>query len=465
MAQKPEHIMRKAGLDESPVGIKISGRNINNLRYADDTTLMAESEEELKSFLMQVKEGSTKVGLKLNITKIKIMASGPITSWQKDGEEMEAVTDFIFLSSKITADGDCSQEIKGCLLLGRKAMANLDSILKSRDFTLPTKKAFHSKGGNVQKKQWDNMEVDENNLFVKKRVYSDKQFPLNCIHSVRIALKDEGLSKKKVVEVIGLDAMILIFLMFSFKPTFAISSFTIIKNGEMGEEEKMTTPGDDSWTVTKAGWKKLQYCVLRLLPHCTVLQYQGSTEDNSLEKIPKSLASHTVARKRKEEVKQGQHFNIPRILEEMWPGEHIRKAMPGQAKGPSELLQPADHFCCPSTSRTFQDQTVDSMRSALLGEAIASRAGVSNSRPMGQLLGRAGHGGGALRPSKPRQHLGQPQDERPTTTAACLWTIVQPKGKVPFSSRFGASSIGREHGLTHRAVVKAKTKRRDEISQ
>ncbi|XP_058019784.1 uncharacterized protein LOC131188495 [Ahaetulla prasina] len=134
-----EHIMRKAGLDESKIGIKIAGRNINNLRYADDTTLMAESEEELKSLLMRVKEESAKVGLKLNIKKTKIMASVPFNSWQINGEEMEVVTDFIFLGSKITADGDCSQEIKSRLLLGRKAMANLDSVLKSRDITLPTK--------------------------------------------------------------------------------------------------------------------------------------------------------------------------------------------------------------------------------------------------------------------------------------------------------------------------------------
>ncbi|KAF7250413.1 Metallo-beta-lactamase domain-containing protein 2 [Varanus komodoensis] len=134
-----EHIMRKVGLDESPVGIKIAGRNINNLRYLDDTTLMAESEEELKSLLMWVKEESAKVGLKLNIKKTKIMASGPLTFWQIDGEEMEVGTDFIFLGSKITADRDCSQEIKRHLLLGRKAMANLDSILKSRNITLPTK--------------------------------------------------------------------------------------------------------------------------------------------------------------------------------------------------------------------------------------------------------------------------------------------------------------------------------------
>ncbi|KAF7252571.1 RNA-directed DNA polymerase from mobile element jockey [Varanus komodoensis] len=137
-----EHIMRKAGLDESPVGIKIAGRNINNLKYADDTTLMAESEEELQSLLMLVKEESTKVGLKLNIKKTKIMASSPLTSWQIDGEEMEVVTDFIFLGSKITVDEDRSQEIKRRLLLGRKAMANLDSILKSRDITLPTKMLF-----------------------------------------------------------------------------------------------------------------------------------------------------------------------------------------------------------------------------------------------------------------------------------------------------------------------------------
>ena len=131
--------MRNVGLDEAQAGIKISGRNINNLRYADDTTLMAESEEEQKSLLMKVKEESEKVGLKLNIQKTKIMASGPIPSWQIDGETMETVRDLIFLSSKITADDDCSHEIKKRLLLGRKVMTNLDSILKSRDITLPTK--------------------------------------------------------------------------------------------------------------------------------------------------------------------------------------------------------------------------------------------------------------------------------------------------------------------------------------
>ena len=131
--------MRNAGLDEAQVGIKIAGRNINNLRYADDTTLMAESEEELKSLLMKVKEESEKVGLKLNIQKTKIMASVPITSWQIDGETVETVADFIFLGSKITVDGNYSHEIKRHLLLGRKVMTNLDSVLKSRDITLPTK--------------------------------------------------------------------------------------------------------------------------------------------------------------------------------------------------------------------------------------------------------------------------------------------------------------------------------------
>ena len=131
--------MRNAGLDEAQAGIKIAGRNINNLRYADDTTLKAESEGELKSFLVKVKEENEKVGLKHNIQKTKIMASGPITSWQIDGETMETVTDFIFLGSKITSDGDCSHEIKRRLLLGRKVMTNLDSILKSRDITLSTK--------------------------------------------------------------------------------------------------------------------------------------------------------------------------------------------------------------------------------------------------------------------------------------------------------------------------------------
>ena len=130
--------MRNAGLEEAQAGIKIAGRNINSLRYADDTTLMAESEEELKSLLMKVKEESEKVGLKLNIQK-KIMASCPITSWEIDGETVETVSDFIFLGSRITADGDCSHEIKRRLLLGRKVMRNLDNILKSRDITLPTK--------------------------------------------------------------------------------------------------------------------------------------------------------------------------------------------------------------------------------------------------------------------------------------------------------------------------------------
>ena len=131
--------MRNTGLEEKQAGIKIARRNINNLRYADDTTLMVESEEELKSLLMKVKEESEKVGLKLNIWKTKIMASGPITSWEIDGEIAEIVSDFILGGSKITVDGDCSHEIKRCLLLGRKLMTNLDSILKRRDITLPTK--------------------------------------------------------------------------------------------------------------------------------------------------------------------------------------------------------------------------------------------------------------------------------------------------------------------------------------
>ena len=141
-----EYIKRNAKMDEAQVGIKIAGRNISNLRYANDTTLMAESEEELKNLLMKVKEESEKVGLKLNIQKTKIMASGPITSWQIDRETMETMTDFIFLGSKITADGDCSHEIKRCLSLGRKSMANQDSILKSRDITLLTR--------SIQSKLW-----------------------------------------------------------------------------------------------------------------------------------------------------------------------------------------------------------------------------------------------------------------------------------------------------------------------
>ena len=138
--------MRNARLDEAQAGIKIAWRTINNHRYADDTTLTAESEEELKSLLIRVKEESEKAGLKLNIQKTKIMASGPITSWQIDGEKVRTVADFIFLGSKITVDGDCSHEIKRCLLLGRKVMSNLDSILKSRDITLPTKEGPSSQG-------------------------------------------------------------------------------------------------------------------------------------------------------------------------------------------------------------------------------------------------------------------------------------------------------------------------------
>ena len=131
--------MQNARLNEAQGGIKIARRNINNLRYTDDTTLIAQSEEELKSLLMKVKEDTEEGGLKVNIQKTKIMASGPITSWEIDGETVETVADFIFLGSKITVDGDCSHEIKRCLLLGRKVMTNLDSILKSRDITLPTK--------------------------------------------------------------------------------------------------------------------------------------------------------------------------------------------------------------------------------------------------------------------------------------------------------------------------------------
>ena len=134
-----EYIMRNAGLEETQAGIKIDGRNINNFRYADDTTLMAESEEEVKSLLLKVKVESEKVGLKLNFQKMKLMASGPITSWEIDGETVETVSDFIFWGSKITADDDCSHAIKKRLLLGRKVMTNLESIFKSRDITLPTK--------------------------------------------------------------------------------------------------------------------------------------------------------------------------------------------------------------------------------------------------------------------------------------------------------------------------------------
>ena len=147
--------MRNTGMEETQAGIKIDGRNSNNLRYADDTTLMAESEEELKSLLMKVKEESENLGLRLNIQKTKIMASGPITSWQIEGETMETVSDFLFLGSKLTADGDYSHEIKGRLLLGTKAMTNLDSVLKSKDVTLPIKTSSQSYGFSSSKvRKW-----------------------------------------------------------------------------------------------------------------------------------------------------------------------------------------------------------------------------------------------------------------------------------------------------------------------
>ena len=167
-----EYIMRNAGLEETQAGIKIARKNINKLRYAGDTTLMAESEEELKSLLMKVKVESEKVGLKLNIQKIKIMASGPITSWEIDGETVETMADFIFLGSKITADGDCSHEIKRRLLLGRKVVTNIDSILKSRDIILPTKVSlvkamvfpvvmYGCKSWTVKKAEWQRIDAFE----------------------------------------------------------------------------------------------------------------------------------------------------------------------------------------------------------------------------------------------------------------------------------------------------------------
>ena len=161
-------------LDESQAGIKIARRNSNNLRYADDTTLVAESQEELKNLLMRVKEESEKTGLKLNMQKTKIMASSPITSWQTKGGKVEAVTDFIFLSSKITSDGDCSHEIKRYLLLGRKAMTKLDSILKSRDITL-WKKGPYSQSYNFSSGHISMWELDH-----KKRLSAEELMPLNC---------------------------------------------------------------------------------------------------------------------------------------------------------------------------------------------------------------------------------------------------------------------------------------------
>ena len=163
--------MRNTGLEETQAGIKIVGRNIHNLRYEDDTTLMAESEEELKSFLMKVKEESEKVALKLNVQKTKIMASGPITSWERDGETVETVSDFIFGGSKTTADGDCSHEIKRHLLLGRKVMTKLDSILKSRDITLPTKVCL------VKFFQWSWMDV---RVGLWRKLSTEELMLLNC---------------------------------------------------------------------------------------------------------------------------------------------------------------------------------------------------------------------------------------------------------------------------------------------
>ncbi|XDC51851.1 hypothetical protein R6Z07M_003033 [Ovis aries] len=173
--------MRNAGLEETRAGIKIAGRNINNLRYADDTTLMAESEEELKSLLMKVTEKSEKVGLKLIIQKTKIMASGPITSWEIDGE---TVSDFIFGGSKITADGDCSHEIKRCLCLGRKVMTNLDSIFKSRDITLPTKvllvKAMVFPEVMYGCESWTVKKADHRRIDAFELVLKTLESPLDC---------------------------------------------------------------------------------------------------------------------------------------------------------------------------------------------------------------------------------------------------------------------------------------------
>ena len=178
--------MRKARLDEAPAGIKIAGRNINNLRYADDMTLMAECEEEQKSLLMEQKVESEKVGLKLNIQKIKLMASSPTSSWKIDGETMKTVRDFIFLASKITANHDCSHEIKRCLLLGRKAMTNLDSILKSKDITLPTKahlsQNYVFSSSHVWMWEWDYKEswALKNWCFLPVVLEKTLETPLDC---------------------------------------------------------------------------------------------------------------------------------------------------------------------------------------------------------------------------------------------------------------------------------------------
>ena len=178
--------MRNTGLEEAQAGVKIAGRNINNLRYADDTTLMAESEEELKGLLMKVKVESEKVGLKLNIQKTKIMASSPITSWEIDGETVETVSDFIFLGSKIIADGDCSHEIKIRLLLGRKVMTNLDSILKSRDITLPTKvhlvKAMVSPVVMYGCESWTVKKAEHRRIYIFELLVLEKTLasPLDC---------------------------------------------------------------------------------------------------------------------------------------------------------------------------------------------------------------------------------------------------------------------------------------------
>ena len=169
--------MWNARLDEAQAGIKIAGRNINNLRYADDTTLMAESKEQLKSLLMKMKEESEKPGLKLNIQKTKVMTSSPITSWQIDGETVETVTDFIFLGSKISADGNCSHEIKRCLLLGRKVMTNLDNILKSKDITLPTNVHLFQAMFFFFFFQWSCMDV---RIGLWRRLSAEELMVLNC---------------------------------------------------------------------------------------------------------------------------------------------------------------------------------------------------------------------------------------------------------------------------------------------
>ncbi|KAF7245236.1 hypothetical protein EYD10_08652 [Varanus komodoensis] len=405
-----EHIMRKAGLDESPVGIKTAGRNINNLRYADDTILMAESEEQLKSLLMRVKEESAKVGLKLNIKKTKIMASGPVTSLEIDGKEMEVVTDFIFLGPKITAGGDCSQEIKRRLLLGRKAMANLDSILKSRDITLPTKvrivkvMVFPVAMYGYEKSMFNNIfsgyrKIRRLTLAFKPQFSVESKCALQ--KSIFLLRSSQLLNNYHKYYIEFYPKVMDFITYFILKPVLGFGpprkftcplcdrSFT--EKWAMNNHMKLHT-GEKPYKCT---WPTCHYSFLTasaMKDHyrthtgeksflCDLCGFAGGTR-------------HALTKHRR------QHTG-----EKPFKCDECNFASTTQ----SHLTR---HKRVHTGEKPYRCPWCDYREVSLAPALLSFRPGVSNSRPAGQLLGRAEHGGGALRPSKR-----QPRDEQPTTTA------------------------------------------------